>query len=63
MGPRPDVVDEVLVALASGDALTVIDVLADREPTPTEIAAAEALIRLDEWLDMALGPWLATYEV
>jgi hypothetical protein len=50
-GPRTEVVDQLLVALASGDAGVVFEVMARCDPTHAEIVAAESLLRLDEWLD------------
>ena len=62
MGPRTEVVDDLLVALASGDAVVVFDVMARCDPTHAEIAAAEALLHLDEWFDFACGPWVAAHD-
>lgn len=62
MGPRPEVVDELLVALASGDAGVVFEVMARCDPSHDEILSAEALIHLDEWFDFACGPWIAAHD-
>ncbi len=61
-GPRAKVVDQMLVALTSGDAAVVFEVLARCDPTHAEIAAAEALVALDDWFDFACWPWLATHD-